>query len=106
MFAILAEELGFVFCMLTIGLFMTIAYRGLQIAKKAPDQFGRLVAVGIISWIIFQAFFNIGSMLGLLPMTGIPLPFVSYGGSAMFVVLAAMGILVNISKHTEENQKS
>src|SRR6056297_1196074 len=100
-FAIYAEELGFLMSVILVGLFVLIMQRGFKIAKNAPDQFGRLTAIGIISWIIFQAFFNIASMIGLLPMTGIPLPLVSYGGSAMVIALAAMGILINISSQTK-----
>jgi len=102
-FAILAEELGFVICFLTIGLLLYILYRGLKVAQNAPDQFGRLVTVGILSWFTFQAFFNIASMIGLLPMTGIPLPFVSYGGSALAISIGAMGILLNISRQTKNS---
>ncbi|MBI4253369.1 putative lipid II flippase FtsW [Candidatus Uhrbacteria bacterium] len=97
-FAIVAEEMGFLFVIFFIALFVFIAVRGLRIARNAPDDFGRLVAVGIVAWIIFQAFINIAAMLSLLPLTGIPLPFVSYGGSAMLVSLAAVGILINISR--------
>lgn len=97
-FAIIAEEMGFVFSALFIGLFVFIALRGIKIAKNAPDEFGKFLAVGIVSWIAVQAFINIGAMLSLLPLTGIPLPFVSYGGSALLVSLAAVGILVNISR--------
>ena len=100
-FAIMAEELGFILCVIIIGLFVFFMIRGLKIAKYSPDQFGRLLATGIISWLIFQAFFNIASMIGLLPMTGIPLPFVSYGGTAMVVSMAAFGLLINISKQTK-----
>jgi len=102
-FAIMAEELGFIICLLIIALFVFIVFRSFQVAKHAPDQFGRLVAVGIISWLIFQAFFNISSMVGLTPMTGIPLPFISYGGSALAVGMAAVGILINISKQTNHD---
>lgn len=97
-FAIIAEEMGFVFSALFIGLFVFITLRGIKIAKNAPDEFGTFLAVGIVSWIAVQAFINIGAMLSLLPLTGIPLPFVSYGGSALLVSLAAMGILVNVSR--------
>lgn len=100
-FAIYAEELGYIMCVLLIALFIFIMYRGLKIAKSAIDPFGRLVAAGIISWITFQAFFNISSMTGILPMTGIPLPFISYGGTALAVGMAAFGILINISKQTK-----
>ena len=100
-FAIAAEELGFVFSVLFISLFIFFAIRGLRIAMRAPDTFGMLVAVGIVSWITFQAFINIGAMLSILPLTGIPLPFVSYGGSSIVVLLAAVGILINISRHAK-----
>jgi len=98
-FAIWAEELGFVGAVLLICLFLFFAFRGLKVARNADDRFGKLVACGIVFWITTQAFVNIGSMLGLMPLTGIPLPFISYGGSAMVTTLAGMGILVNISKH-------
>jgi len=100
-FAILAEELGFFVCVLTILLFLFILWRALKIAKNSPDQFGRLVVVGIIAWFLFQAFFNIASMVGLLPMTGIPLPFISYGGSALAISMGAIGILLNISRQAK-----
>ncbi len=101
-FAIMAEELGFLFASIFIVLFVYLMYRGYLIAQRAPDQFGKLLATGIITWLIFQAFFNIGSMVGLLPMTGIPLPFVSAGGSSLVVSLAAIGILINISRYQKE----
>lgn len=103
-FAIYAEELGFFFSILLVGLFLYLMYRGLQIAQRAPDTFGRLVAIGIISWFIFQAFFNISSMVGLMPMTGVPMPFVSSGGTALAVSMAAVGIMINISKHTKTSK--
>lgn len=102
-FAIAAEELGFFFGVFLLGLYVFIAYRGLKIARNAPDDFGRFVAVGVTAWIIFQAFINIGAMLSLLPLTGIPLPFVSYGGSSVLVCLTGIGILVNISRHAKRN---
>jgi cell division protein FtsW len=98
-FAIIAEELGFIVVLGFILVLIFLAVRGFKIAKNSPDNFGRLLATGITSWFIFQAFVNIGAMLGLLPLTGIPLPFVSYGGTAMTVGLAAAGVLVNISKY-------
>lgn len=97
-FAIVAEEMGFLFTIFFIALFVFIAARGLRIARNAPDDFGKFIAVGVVAWIIFQAFINIAAMLSLLPLTGIPLPFVSYGGSAMLVSLTAVGILINISR--------
>lgn len=101
-FAVIAEELGFIFSVALVVLFIFLAVRGFKIAERAPDGFGRLVAVGITSWFIFQAFINIGAMINIFPLTGIPLPLVSYGGTAMAVGLAAMGILVNISKYVRE----
>jgi cell division protein FtsW len=99
-FPIISEELGFIFSTALILLYTYIFYRGWLIALKAKDMFGRLLAVGIVSWIFFQAFLNIGGMLNLIPMTGVPLPFISAGGSAMLAGLIAMGILVNISRYT------
>lgn len=97
-FAITAEELGFIGALFFIFLFVVLAYRGFQIAKDSIDTFGRLTAVGITSWISVQSIVNIGAISGLLPLTGIPLPFISYGGTSMLVLLTACGILYNISK--------
>lgn len=96
--AIIAEELGFVFIVLLIGLFVVFLLRGLSVARRAPDLFGRYVAAGITAWIVLQAFINMAALARLLPLTGIPLPFVSYGGTALVVSMAAVGILVNISR--------
>lgn len=98
-FAIIAEELGLVRTSLILTLFALIAWRGYAIALRAPDIFGRLLAVGITSWIVSQAFINIGSLIGVTPLTGIPLPFVSYGGSALVTMLCATGVLLNISRY-------
>ncbi|MHB8871175.1 MAG: putative lipid II flippase FtsW [Candidatus Doudnabacteria bacterium] len=102
-FAVTVEELGFLRSGLIIGLFLVLAFRGLRIANTAPDIFGKMLAVGIISWISFQALINIGAIIGVLPLTGIPLPFVSFGSSALVVLLSAVGILLNISKHSSLN---
>lgn len=99
--AVLAEELGFVGLMVFVVLLLALVLRGLTIARRAPDRFGRFVAVGIVAWLGLQAFVNLGAVSGLLPFTGIPLPFMSYGGSSLVTALAAVGILVNISKHTQ-----
>lgn len=104
-FAVIAEELGFLRILLLIGLFILFAYLGFKIAKGAPDNFGKLVAVGVTGWLGFQALINIAAMANLIPLTGIPLPFVSYGGTALMTSLAAVGILVNISKYTHEKVK-
>ena len=81
-----------------VSLFLFVAWRGLRIAQRAPDMFGRLVAVGIVSWIFIQAMINIMAISGIIPLTGIPLPFISYGGTSLVVLLTAIGILLNISK--------
>lgn len=98
-FAIICEELGFFRASIVVLVFLLLAIRGFKIAKEAADDFGRLLAIGIVVWIIFQAFVNIGAMLSLIPLTGVPLPFVSFGGSNLVVLLAAVGILMNISKN-------
>ena len=97
-FAVIAEELGFMGGLILLAAFLFLIWRGLKIAKEAPDEFGRLLAVGITAWIGFQALINLCSMVALVPLTGIPLPFISYGGSSLILALVAMGILVNISK--------
>lgn len=101
-FAIIAEEMGFIFSLLFLGLFLTIMLRGLKIARASPDNFTSLLAIGITGWFSFQAFINIGAMVGVLPLTGIPLPFVSYGGTALTISLVAGGILTKISKQTTD----
>lgn len=98
-FAIICEELGFIRASLIVVAFVFVAIRGFKIAKEAPDMFGRLLATGIIVWLVFQAFVNIAAMLSLIPLTGVPLPFISYGGTNLVVSLAAVGILLNISRH-------
>lgn len=99
-FAIIAEELGFIRTSLVVLAFIVIGYRGFLIAKKAPDVFGQLLATGITSWILVQSFINMGAILAVTPLTGIPLPFISYGGTALATMLFASGVLLNISKHT------
>ncbi|MFH1423721.1 MAG: putative lipid II flippase FtsW [Candidatus Nealsonbacteria bacterium] len=100
-FAVFAEETGFVGCLVIISLFLIITWLGFKIAKNAKNNFEKLTALGIISWLSVQAFINIGAMLKILPLTGVPLPFVSYGGSALVTELVGVGILLNISKHTK-----
>lgn len=103
-FAIIAEEMGFVFVFGFVALLVFIVSRGLIVAKKAPDEFGRMLASGIIIWLVCQSFLNIGAMAGILPLTGIPLPFVSHGGTALMVAMGAVGVLINISKQTTDNR--
>ncbi|MFH1509771.1 MAG: putative lipid II flippase FtsW [Candidatus Nealsonbacteria bacterium] len=97
-FAIFSEEAGFLGSFFLLALFLTFAWRGFYIAKQCSDPFLRLIAVGISSWIIIQSFVNIGAMVGVLPLTGIPLPFISYGGSALIITMIGSGILLNISR--------
>jgi cell division protein FtsW len=97
-FAIVADELGFIGAMLLIALFIAVGVVGVRIALHAPDRYGMLLATGITSWVLFQAFVNIGAVVGVLPITGVPLPFVSFGGSSLVVVLAAMGIELSIAR--------
>ncbi len=99
-FAVIAEEMGFIRSALLIVLFLALAWLGLNIARRAPDNFGRLLALGITAWISIQAFINIGAMLGIMPLTGIPLPFISYGSSSLIALLTSVGILLNISRKT------
>jgi len=99
-FAIIAEELGFIKILIfPIALFVIFAWRGYLIARNSPDFFGKMLAFGITSWIIFQAILNICTMVALVPLTGVPLPFISYGGTSLIMVLLASGILLNISKN-------
>lgn len=97
-FAIFAEETGLIGALLLIGLYLAFSWRALVIARRAPDQFSRLVAAGIGIWISFQAFVNMGAMAGVVPLTGIPLPFISYGGSSLALSITALGALLNISR--------
>lgn len=98
-FAVIAEELGVIGALVIIGLFAYFVYKGFKIAASAPDTFSRVLAVGITAWIGGQAFLNIAAMVALVPLTGIPLPLFSYGGSSLVMVLLACGILLNIGKH-------
>lgn len=97
-FAVIGEELGFLGCLLVIGLFWTFIHRGLLIASRCPDMYGKLLAVGITFSIGFQAFLNMSVASSFLPATGVPLPFISYGGSSLMVSMWMVGILLNISK--------
>jgi cell division protein FtsW len=97
-FAVIAEELGLVGALVVIAVFCLILWRGLRTALLAPDRFGMLLSLGLVTVIVTQALFNISVVLSLLPTKGIPLPFVSYGGSSLVPTLAAMGILLNVSQ--------
>lgn len=100
-FAVIAEELGLLGTLAVVSLFAVFCYRGMRAAMKTSDLYARFLAVGITSTVIIQAFFNISVVLGLLPTKGIPLPFISYGGSSLFITLACVGVLLNISQQTD-----
>ena len=99
-FAILAEETGFIGSFVLILLFLIFLWRGFSIANSTKSKFSQLLAAGISSWIILQTFINIGAMIEIVPLTGIPLPFISYGGSALVSELIGVGLLLNVSKNT------
>ena len=97
-FAILGDELGLIGTLAVIMLFLVLAYRGVRIALRAPDAMGALIATGITTWLVFQAWVNMAVVASLIPMTGITLPFISYGGSSLCVGLIAVGILLNVGR--------
>jgi cell division protein FtsW len=97
-FALIAEELGVVGCLVVLALFGVLAYTGLRIARRVPDAFRRLVAAALITWLVGQAIINIGGVTMLLPITGLPLPFISDGGSSLVTVLAAAGMLTSFAR--------
>lgn len=97
-FSVLAEELGFIGCTFVIILFAIFIWRGILIAMKAPDMFGSLVATGITALVAIQVIINIAVVTSSMPATGMPLSFFSYGGTALFIMLCQMGVLLNISR--------
>jgi cell division protein FtsW len=100
-FAILAEELGLVGGILVLTMFAVFAMFGIRAAARAPDRFGALLAVGITTWVVGQAVVNVGAVCGLLPITGIPLPFISFGGTALVTTMFGVGVLANIARRGE-----
>ena len=98
-FAITGEELGLLGCTALLALFALLAFRGLRIGRRAPDAYGALLACGVTCWLVAQAAINVGSVVDAIPFTGVPLPFVSFGGSSLVMSLAAVGVLLNISRH-------
>lgn len=98
-YAVIGEELGLIGTTVILACFCIIAWRGLRTAMRAPDRFGAFLALGLTAMVIVQAFFNISVVLGLLPTKGIPLPFVSFGGSSLLMSMLGMGILLNVSQH-------
>jgi cell division protein FtsW len=100
-FAVASEELGLIGAVVIAVLFFVICWRGMRACLRTRDLFGRYLAIGITTMIVVQAFFNISVVLALLPTKGIPLPFISYGGSSLFVMLASMGLLLNVTQQAE-----
>ncbi|MBL7045570.1 MAG: cell division protein FtsW [Parcubacteria group bacterium] len=98
-FAVFSEEFGFLGAFILVSLFLAFAFRGLKIASQAPDYFGGLLVVGVVILIVSQSFINIASMLAVLPLTGLPLVFISHGGTALFFALGSIGIVLNVSKY-------
>lgn len=96
-FSIIGEELGLVGCLLVIGLFVALAVVALRVARRAGDELGMLLVTGVTCWIVAQAVMNIGAAIGILPVAGVPLPFVSFGGSSLVIVMGAMGIVLNVA---------
>jgi cell division protein FtsW (lipid II flippase) len=101
-FAIIGEELGYVGCVLVIMLFVFLAFRGFRLARRTQDVYGALLATGITTWLVLQAMINIGASTGSIPYTGVPLPFISFGGSSLVISMAAVGVLLNISRYIQE----
>jgi len=101
LFAVVAEETGLIGSLVVVALFTVFLYRGMRTAALARDPFARLLAAGLTAMVVVQAFLNISVVLGLMPTKGIPLPFLSYGGSSLFVTLASVGVLLNITQHTD-----
>lgn len=102
-YAVISEELGLIGATIVLVCFCVITWRGLRTGLRAPDRFGAFLAIGLTTMIAFQAFFNISVVLGLLPTKGIPLPFVSYGGSSLLINLVGMGMLLNVSQHASSS---
>ena len=100
-FAVTAEEIGLVGSLMIVALFAVFLWRGIRTALRTQDMFGQFLVVGITAMVVVQAFVNISVVLGMMPTKGIPLPFVSYGGSSLFVTLTCVGVLLNVTKQIE-----
>jgi cell division protein FtsW len=103
-FSVIGEELGFIGAGLTLLLLGTFVWFGIRAATRSPQRFGGLLAVGLVAWLAAEALINIGAVVGVLPVTGIPLPFISYGGSSLVITMVAAGILVNIARQERYGQ--
>ena len=100
-FAVLSEELGLIGSLIVVALFAVFLYRGLRVAFRTNDTFARFLALGVTAMVVIQAMMNISVVLALMPTKGIPLPFISYGGSSIFITLASVGVLLNITQQTD-----
>jgi cell division protein FtsW len=96
---VIGEEVGFAGLMLVIGLFAFFIFRGIRVTFSARDRFGTLLSIGIISWIGFQTLINIAGITRTIPLTGVPVPFLSYGGSSLIALMAAVGVLLSVSRY-------
>jgi cell division protein FtsW len=101
-YAVLCEEMGYIGAVAVVVLFAVYGWRGLRASLRAPDDFGKFLGLGITTMVVAQALINLSVVLGLVPTKGISLPFVSYGGTSLLVMLVATGVLLNISQHAEE----
>jgi cell division protein FtsW len=101
-FAIIGEETGFIGAVIVIALFAYLVYRGFRVAMNARDDFGCYLAMGVVCWIAFQSLINIGGITRSIPLTGIPLPFISYGGSSLVMIMAGVGVLLNVSRYGKD----
>ena len=99
-FAVVGEEMGLIGCCLLLAGFLVLFWRGVRAAVRAPDRFGSYLALGVTCLLVMQALIHMGVCLGLLPTKGLPLPFISYGGSSLVATLAATGLLLNVSQHS------
>jgi cell division protein FtsW len=100
-FSVIGEELGLIGSLAVLGLFVAFAALGIRTARRAPDRFGMLVAAGITTWVVAQAAINIGGVVGLLPVSGVPLPFISFGGSALIFTMIGTGVLANVARQAQ-----
>jgi cell division protein FtsW len=98
-FSVIGEELGFVGAFLVLLLLGSFIWMGIRVATRSPDRFGGLLAIALMAWVASETLINVGAVVGVLPVTGIPLPFISFGGSSLVITMAAAGILINIARH-------
>ncbi len=100
-FSVVGEELGLLGALAVLGLLVGFCWLGLRVAQRAPDRFGTILGVGVVAWLAAETFINVGAVVGLLPVTGIPLPFISFGGSSLVITMAAAGVLANVARQGE-----